>query len=58
MERFFDNYDLKKLKEAEKLLEEVAEYNNIEYHPTRKKLMTILNKLRKLLEDEMVKRRL
>lgn len=58
MDRFLDNYDLKKIKEAKRLVEEVLEYNNIEWRPEYKKLKTIQNKLQRFLEDEIKKRRL
>lgn len=48
---FFDEYDLNKLKEAQKLLKEVYEYNYSTYKPEVKKLLTVIRKLDAIIEN-------
>ena len=46
-----DEYDKDKLRNARKLIEEIADYNYVPSSPVSKKLDTILNKIDKLLVE-------
>ena len=45
----FDEYDMNKLKKAERLLKEVYEYNYTPSNPLTKRLWTIIYKLNALM---------